>query len=120
MKGSHSAHLPIINDWKIKVGMVCVFVVMGTMGLNWVMDVLFGYRYWPDRWPTYGAIVIVGGLLVYSSWWKQRLRRRAKALGGMMCGTCGYALPKDAETGMCPECGQFFDAESLRRLWFMW
>lgn len=71
------------------------------------------------RLTAYDPIIWMGLFVVCFHWfqWRERsLRRRAEAYGYLVCDECTYDL-RGVETGVCPECGQAFTADTLKERW---
>ena len=45
------------------------------------------------------------------------LHKRVKENDYMVCDNCAYLLVGIGESGVCPECGQAFEVESLQKTW---
>ena len=85
----------------------------------------FALRWFVDRPPLGLALVM---FIVTCGWWLLILVRwrrvwkplieRVQTTGGRVCPRCGYYLETLNTCGTCPECGEEFSPETLRRAWF--
>jgi hypothetical protein len=62
-------------------------------------------------WPC-----LIIAIIAWRFWREGLLRRRAEACGYLVCDDCTYDL-RGVETGVCPECGQAFTADTLKERW---
>ncbi len=65
----------------------------------------------PVPWPC-----VIIAVIAWRFWREGLLRRRAEACGFRLCDACTYDL-RGVETGVCPECGEAFTAQTLRERW---
>lgn len=68
------------------------------------------------RYDGFAWIAIMFAVIAWRFWREGRLRRRAEACGFLLCDDCTYDL-RGVETGVCPECGEAFTAQTLRERW---
>jgi len=64
-------------------------------------------------WMIAGFATLMGTAIIRH----QALRRSFRAAGGRLCTHCGYDLRTLGEAGLCPECGQAFDARRDAEAW---
>lgn len=72
-------------------------------------------------WGRYGPLVLGAmPLCVFTplAWWKaRRVRRQFAEANGRLCTHCAYIVGPMGDTGICPECGEQFNAEPDAAMW---
>ncbi|MCG3129426.1 MAG: hypothetical protein FLDDKLPJ_00153 [Phycisphaerae bacterium] len=103
------------------IGLALYFLFYGLMRVipwrGW------GWGGWSRIQIFFGAIGPVLGMILRHYLYLGHNNRAVKqvlATGLTSCLRCGYDLRHLGEAGHCPECGQAFRCEDVRRLWKAW
>lgn len=96
------------------VAFVCFITLMLTSIAMMIAD-----RRRDEPFGLLSVVPMVAAVLVNLSHvvWFRRVRWHARSLGCLLCKYCRYDLRQIQEPGRCPECGEAFDAKSLKEYW---
>ena len=108
--------VPVLRRRTLRVLVESLLLVAAWLTLIW-----FG-GFPPPVWLNIGLNIVTWGwwVLLLVRWRRveKPLIERVRTTGGRVCPRCGYDLEILNACGTCPECGEEFSPETLRRAWF--
>ena len=116
--------VPVLRRFAVQIAVE--YCVLTVACVTLVCGPRFGWWSLPGGWAPPAWLVIASGLAwivwpmsIFVRWrcLQRPIIQRAQTTGGRVCPRCGYDLLTLGERGTCPECGDAFSRESLRRAW---
>jgi hypothetical protein len=90
----------------------CALIVLTLIVVANVLASLLWHAAGVGSWVALACLVIMAGL----GFVEGAIRRRAERAGYLLCPECSYSL-EGVETGRCPECGDQFEVDVVKRRW---
>lgn len=92
-------------------------VGIGVVGLAIVVALLFHAA---APYACFGSLALMLIFIWISHFLQARIVRQVLRTDRQMCMGCGYDLRATINLGQCPECGAFFDPQTLKDEWDAW